>query len=156
MERHKEIAERLSELLEEIRGEIAAASSGESLKAVGALTCVEEAATLLELGMLRMGWTLPGDQPRRGGTATTNAGELVAAVRYVVTTAPTLAPALTWAICSAPDLVAEISSTPPAPGALAALAELDEALAAIVAASPAGFRRSGQVWQKPAAAEGPS
>ncbi len=142
-----QLAERLAQLAADIRDELAEASA---LRTVGVLSYLEEVASLLDHVGLRMEWWFPGGEPTGDGLTDS---ELYAAVRYVASNSPSLAPALTWAICSAPDLVAELSSAPPAPGELAALADLDEAIAAIVAASPAGFRRSGQVWQKLAANE---
>jgi len=80
--------------------------------------------------------------------------DLYAAIRYVAGQAPRLAPTLFWAISSAPEHLAVLCARPPASGELAALAALDEALDAVVQASPAGFRLSGKVWQKPGGANG--
>jgi len=156
--RVEELAKRVEDLLADIRAEIGQASPAP--RHVGVLTYLEEAASLLNHAGLRMGWLLPEDRPRPGKPAGGDARErltgedVYAAVRYVAVEAPALAPALVWAIGSAPELVNAVQSAPPASGDLAALAALDEILTEIVSASPAGFRRSGQLWQKPGNANG--
>lgn len=150
--RVEELAKRVEDLLRDIRAEIDEASL--TPRHVGVLTYLEEAASLLNHAGLRMGWWLHEEKPRSVRPAESDARErlagedLYAAVRYVTAEAPALAPALVWAIGSAPELVSAVKSAPPASGDLAALATLDEALAEIVSASPAGFRLSGRVWQR--------
>jgi len=97
-DRAENLARRLEELHAEILDEIRDASELLSLKAVGVLTYLDQAASLLQHAGLRMGWWLPSPRLPEKEPQGVNLRAARALIRYFAIEDPELASALGLAV----------------------------------------------------------